>query len=161
MCKRGHVERNRFGQCVECVREARRRYRGKACGHASERDSFGRCRECAAEARRKLSLRRQGLCKRGHTPPKRNRFGQCVECMREIRRGCAVTRQKPEMCELGCDRPAEHLDHDHTTGTFRGWLCKCCNPALGMFLDNPALLRRAAAYIELGGLPPRGRRKKT
>ena len=44
------------------------------------------------------------------------------------------------------DRP--RVDHCHKSKKFRGLLCNRCNPALGMFGDNPELLRRAAAYLE-------------
>lgn len=39
-------------------------------------------------------------------------------------------------------------DHDHRTGAWRGLLCQRCNQAIGMFSDNPLLLRRAAEYLE-------------
>lgn len=42
-----------------------------------------------------------------------------------------------------------HMDHNHVTGEFRGWLCRRCNMnIIGMSNDNPDLLRRAADYLE-------------
>jgi hypothetical protein len=45
--------------------------------------------------------------------------------------GCAVCGVLPEV-----DR---HLavDHDHSTGTVRGLLCKCCNMAAGFLRNSP------------------------
>jgi hypothetical protein len=56
-------------------------------------------------------------------------------------------------CEL-CGLPAEPLmkDHDHKTGQFRGWLCRKCNAALGVFGDDIAGLTRAIAYLSKAGL---------
>lgn len=47
-------------------------------------------------------------------------------------------------------RPSPNLvvDHDHETGKIRGLLCPGCNKGLGHFRDNPALMRRAASYVE-------------
>lgn len=43
------------------------------------------------------------------------------------------------------------VDHDHETGKVRDLLCRVCNRALGLFKDNPQLLRLAAEYIEKHG----------
>ena len=40
------------------------------------------------------------------------------------------------------------VDHDHETGAVRGLLCSPCNQAIGKLKDDPAILRRAADYIE-------------
>lgn len=40
------------------------------------------------------------------------------------------------------------IDHDHETGELRKLLCRRCNLGLGYFLDDPKLLRSAAAYLE-------------
>lgn len=46
------------------------------------------------------------------------------------------------------ERTRMHLDHDHKTNKFRGALCHRCNLAIGHFDDDPALLRKAAEYLE-------------
>lgn len=40
-----------------------------------------------------------------------------------------------------------HLDHDHTTGALRGFLCSRCNQGLGRFRDDPTLFEAAVAYL--------------
>jgi Recombination endonuclease VII len=61
-----------------------------------------------------------------------------------------ATRPCPSHCEL-CDRVLLAgkfcLDHCHTTGVFRGWLCSSCNLALGQLGDNIAGVERAIAYL--------------
>lgn len=78
----------------------------------------------------------------------------------------APTRPCPERCEL-CGSPpgkrALHLDHDHLTNQFRGWLCHMCNLSLGKFGDGAAGLRRALNYLEsksLSGVPTEAKARK-
>jgi len=39
------------------------------------------------------------------------------------------------------------LDHNHSTGEFRGFLCDSCNTGLGKFRDDPELLAKAIDYL--------------
>ena len=54
---------------------------------------------------------------------------------------CAICKEK---CPT---KKSLSVDHDHNTGRVRGLLCNRCNRALGMFKDNPILLKRAASYL--------------
>ena len=39
------------------------------------------------------------------------------------------------------------VDHCHTTGQFRGWLCNSCNCALGFAKDSTERLEQLIAYL--------------
>jgi hypothetical protein len=53
-----------------------------------------------------------------------------------------------DRCGICGDPDPQHLDHDHSTGKIRQLLCQRCNQGLGLFRDEPYLLRVAALYIE-------------
>lgn len=40
------------------------------------------------------------------------------------------------------------LDHCHTTGQFRGWVCHHCNTGLGAFNDDMNRVSKALEYLE-------------
>ena len=67
------------------------------------------------------------------------------EAMLEAQGGvCAICKEKPKGSRLS-------VDHVHGTDQVRGLLCNLCNPALGLFKDNPDRLKRAIEYLERGG----------
>ena len=51
-------------------------------------------------------------------------------------------------CLLCGKKKTLNVDHSHSTGKVRGLLCISCNTSIGKFEHDPALLRRAADYIE-------------
>lgn len=51
------------------------------------------------------------------------------------------------LSKLG-NKKSLHLDHDHATGRFRGWLCGHCNAGIGMFRDDPELMGLAIEYLQ-------------
>jgi hypothetical protein len=65
------------------------------------------------------------------------------------------TRVEPARCEccggLPNGRGKLHLDHDHATGKFRGWLCAKCNLGISLLGDLLVGTRNAVAYLERAG----------
>jgi hypothetical protein len=51
-------------------------------------------------------------------------------------------------CAICRERPAEHVDHDHVTGSVRGVVCFRCNVGIGHFSDRIDVMRRAIDYLE-------------
>lgn len=56
-------------------------------------------------------------------------------------------RPKPGFCELCGAESMVVFDHDHKTGSFRGWICSNCNLVLGLVKDNPRLLQQMINYL--------------
>lgn len=46
-----------------------------------------------------------------------------------------------------------HIDHCHSTGKVRGLLCKNCNLGIGLFKDNPEILKSCIEYLTSSGSP--------
>jgi hypothetical protein len=90
----------------------------------------------------------------------------CIECCPDYARERGLLRMygitvdrfeeilalQDGLCAI-CRTPAfgaklPHVDHDHESGSVRGILCSNCNTGLGLFKDDPELLRAAAKYLE-------------
>lgn len=53
------------------------------------------------------------------------------------------------ICKIKVSDGALQMDHDHSTGIFRGMLCGRCNSAIGKFRDNPETISRAIHYLKV------------
>jgi hypothetical protein len=78
---------------------------------------------------------------------------KCMDChsrQQRIRKELHKIYEQPDPntpCEC-CGRMGELiLDHDHTTGAFRGWLCRECNSGLGFLGDDVAGITAALLYL--------------
>jgi hypothetical protein len=54
------------------------------------------------------------------------------------------------ICQQPLDFYKAHLDHSHSTGKARGFLCRNCNIGLGHFKDDLDLLDKAMEYLVRG-----------
>lgn len=61
---------------------------------------------------------------------------------------CAICK-KPETARQGSGTlKSLAVDHCHDTGEIRGLLCSSCNPGIGHFKHDTALLKLAIAYLK-------------
>lgn len=58
---------------------------------------------------------------------------------------CGICRTTIQLGKL------THLDHCHSTGRLRDFLCEKCNIGLGVFKENIDFLRSAIGYLEKHG----------
>lgn len=109
------------------------------------------CKECACRRSRKTHQLRYKSDEDYREQKRRsyikNRFGLSLEQYLEKLKAQDF---KCALCgvELPTNGHITHLDHCHTTGKLRDFLCTNCNRGLGHFQDNPDVLRKAAFYIE-------------
>lgn len=59
-----------------------------------------------------------------------------------------ISSAQSGLCGICSERPWTVLDHDHSTGLFRGLLCHRCNEGLGCFDDDPLRLLGAQEYLK-------------
>jgi len=68
---------------------------------------------------------------------------------KELKKIYGSTRPSGTPCDnCGKTNYSLSLDHCHSTGEFRGWLCPICNHAIGMLGDDVEALKRAVSYLE-------------
>ncbi len=118
---------SQYSYCVECQRARKREY---------WKTAKGRLRKDA----RKQNLRQYGLTEESYNIMAAKQGNVCAICGAN-----QVWRKNTTRFNLA-------VDHDHRTGKVRGLLCQLCNTALGIFKDDPELVKIALAYLENGGV---------
>lgn len=127
------------------------------CGGSDFR-TRGRCRPCEARIARerwrsdandahekhraKSKLWRAAKPHLERAANRRRRYGVTQEAFD------AALQAQDGKCRI-CRAPDPNcVDHDHTTGRFRGVLCSPCNAGLGLLRDDPERIRAAIRYLE-------------
>jgi hypothetical protein len=111
-------------------------YLGKNPGKASAYAKSYRMRH----GKRALRMKRENAM--------RNKYGENHELIRS-----GLMSEQHGLCAI-CDSPpfGKHgklcMDHCHVSGIVAGLLCVQCNSAIGLLLEDPNIIRRAAEYVE-------------
>ena len=92
-----------------------------------------------------------------YAPDQLNKYyrNECRECERRLANQLKEVKKtappKPEHCQC-CSKLTDNLvvDHDHTTGKFRGWLCRSCNLGIGKLGDTVESVQNALNYLTNG-----------
>jgi hypothetical protein len=132
----------------------------KTCFAATSKDRYQRDPEAAkqrVEAWRKANPEKYELQKKRWRESGKKKIN---DRRSYLKRTFGITLEQYEqmleeqggVCAI-CERPPSekyslHVDHDHFTGRIRGLVCFPCNEGLGLFQDDPDLLKRAIAYVE-------------
>lgn len=137
--------------------EYSRRYREK---HPEELRTRGRKLACAYREKKREEINRKKrewakanpeICRARARAWRAANVEKRRTAMRRWQNIPEPTRARPGLCE-NCGRlpgrKGMHVDHDHTLGTFRGWLCSNCNTGLGKLGDNVEGLERAIQYLK-------------
>lgn len=136
-------------------------FTGEPCGRGHIRVRSvrnGGCKGCAEITIRRWKKKNSAKTRKWYADYKARNVDKVRKAGRERARAKAglpaPTRAVPATCEC-CSRPpgrrALALDHCHTTGNFRGWLCWLCNSAIGKLGDTSESVGKAVAYLKRAG----------
>jgi len=105
------------------------------------------CRLCGVEKTYTLFPKRHDTFDKLDT-----RCKVCFNAMsREVKRILRTAPPKPAdgLCQCCGKTPKKwHMDHNHDTKIFRGWLCDACNMSIGHLGDTVEGLMKAVEYLQ-------------
>lgn len=137
-------------RCKTCGKKRRQQIAETWKEHWSKRDPYENsepktCKSCNQSKPReefsKALHRKDGL---------QDKCKPCqMDCYRERTYGQSLQSGTCDICgaEKSSDGRQLSQDHCHESGANRGTLCSGCNTGLGLFKDNPQILKKAASYL--------------
>lgn len=169
-CTKGHLDVRyaSSANCRKCIEERKGLvFNKRVVGNRSEKNQ-----ELAAAAYKNghTTYVPDSPCKNGH----QLRFvttNNCVDCALEktkkrrkqarwgrIKREYGISEDqyyqlvkkqnsKCKICKLTVDELKFHVDHCHKTKKVRGLLCNKCNQAIGLFNEDPTIIKNAIKYL--------------
>jgi Recombination endonuclease VII len=107
------------------------------------------CKKCANEKAREHAVRHSATVEYKEKKKRnyiKNRFNISLE---EYQQKLVAQDSSCSICkiELPSSGYFTHLDHNHTTGRIRAFLCTNCNRGLGHFKENILFLENARKYL--------------
>lgn len=120
-------------RCKDCVKAATRAHNAADPERKRQRDTeYRRKEKNQARARDRQLRQRYGIGAEEYDKLLASQGGGCAICGGDEKD--SRSRELP-------------VDHDHATGAVRGILCDPCNRVLGLFRDDPKILRSAVNYL--------------
>ena len=115
-------------RCTECRQEKPLSMFAKDSGANYHK---GKCKPCVKSHNNQLKL-----LKKQHPKPTNDNYA-CPICNRTAQDMLAAGH-KVRWC----------LDHDHTTGNFRGYICNTCNMGIANLMEDAKILQNAIDYLK-------------
>lgn len=140
--------RGRWSHCIECEKEQaklphRRKLANKAMTDFRARLRATDYKEFRRRERDNNLKRKYGIGEAGYQKMLAAQNGKCAICG-----GPPIGGRWAKSADGKQREQRFHVDHDHKTGAVRALLCSRCNRGIGSFVENSAIMRKAATYIE-------------
>ena len=139
-CKDGEF---RCGPCIRKIESKKYRDKYPDRVRESQKKWYGENKHLKREYNREYHKlyyqdHRETLLKKGRAWKLKTKYDLAPD---DVHDNCEVCGAKGDSKKPIC------VDHDHSTGKVRGFLCRRCNFTLGQADDDPVLLEKLALYL--------------
>jgi hypothetical protein len=122
--------------CKQCKAISTKTWRLRNLNHLAERQrqyvNKNKFRVALIDSKKNAAKRGHAACSATISELQDNFHGQCDSC---------------GILECDC-KTRLHMDHNHETGAFRGWLCSGCNLAAGSLRNSSGVALKLSKYLE-------------